>query len=194
MKKKLKLVNLLFLLLLNASHASTYFDEVLNFRFPPKLGSLKYESVHHYEQSGLGYSVRYQNNRLVKVDLYVYNKDKVNIGNGINKVVEEEFNEVIQVFGIFEDMGKYLEVEELEKGEINIEGVYLLRAKHRYKQAPGERVAYYGYRISETYLTGVDGIFLKIRFTYKESEIETWESESFEFLKDLSLSLKDRKS
>ena len=68
--------------------------------FPSEIAGLINYGCHDYQEPGLGYSIRYQNNTLVKVDIYVYDKNLKGIGNrSVSDLVQKEFSEVIQYYG-----------------------------------------------------------------------------------------------
>ena len=68
--------------------------------FPIEIAGLINYGCHDYQEPGLGYSIRYQNNTLVKVDIYVYDKNLKGIGNrSVSDLVQKEFSEVIQYYG-----------------------------------------------------------------------------------------------
>ena len=130
--------------------------------FPIEIAGLINYGCHDYQEPGLGYSIRYQNNTLVKVDIYVYDKNLKGIGNrSVSDLVQKEFSEVIQIFQTFKEMGKYKDLKEPIIKKVEIEDIPFLWAQVEYKQAPGEGVIYLGDRVSETYLTGIMCNFLR---------------------------------
>lgn len=174
------LLNFLLLLLASALACGRdpLVDRELGVAFPESIASLTFEGKQQYNGPKLGYSLRYQNEDLVKADIYVYDKGYTDIKEGVSsKRVQEEFAEVINVFPDMERTGKYRGVKELAKqtksyGEQRREYLW---ARYEYQQAPGEGVLYYGDRISEIYITAARGKFIKVRITVKKDDLNKWE-------------------
>ena len=166
-----------------------YRDKEIGLSFPLKLAGFEFQGHHNYEKPGLGYSVRYQDDRLFKIDIYVYDNTYKDIGDGSSsKRVGDEFNSVLAIFPYLEKNGKYRNVKELKKGKkkYGTNGVEFLWAQYQYEQSPGEGVQYYGKRISNTYLTAKKGKFIKVRLTFKKNELNKREKDTKEFMKELS--------
>jgi len=138
-----------------------FVDRELGVAFPESIASLTFRGIQKYDDAKLGYSPRYQNEDLVKADLYVYDNGYKDIKDGISsEMVQGEFAEILGAFSIMQKMGKYKEVKELAK-ETKTYGPQkraYLWARYGYRQAPGEGVLYHGDRISETYLIGIGGL------------------------------------
>src|SRR3989338_1100981 len=104
------LLNFLLLLLASALACGRdpLVDRELGVAFPESIASLTFEGKQQYNDPKLGYSLRYQNEDLVKADIYVYDKGYTDIKEGVSsKRVQEEFAEVINVFPDMERTGKY---------------------------------------------------------------------------------------
>ena len=148
-------------------------DDSLNVIFPERIGSLNYQYKQQYDDPSSGYRLRYEDGQLFKVDIYIYDKGLSDIGTGINGTqVKKEFEELVQVFPLMEEMGKYKDVKQLEKGIFTDEDDTLgfLWSRCQYRQSPNENVSYVGLRISETYLTAICGQLVKVRLTLKHKD------------------------
>ena len=148
-------------------------DDSLNVIFPARIGSLNYLYKQQYDDPSSGYRLRYEDGQLFKVDIYIYDKGLSDIGTGINGTqVKKEFEELVQVFPLMEEMGKYKDVKQLEKGIFTDEDDTLgfLWSRCQYRQSPNENVSYVGLRISETYLTAICGQLVKVRLTLKHKD------------------------
>lgn len=177
-------------LVVQVSHAKeAYRDQSIGIVFPEKLGSLTFQERHDYKEAGLGYSLRYHDERLFKVDIYVYDRTYQDIGSGIaSERVKAEFNSVLMVLKYVEKMGKYQDVKELKRSKkvYGDNGVKFLWARYQYKQAPGKGVLYLGERISDTFLTSKKGKFVKVRITLKKVQLQEREEDIQEFMKQLA--------
>ena len=168
-----------------------YFDKNLGLNFPAKLGSLEFIGQHTYESPSLGYSIRYQDNSLFKIDIYVYDKNLKNIGSGINsKVVKDEFLSTLNLFPTMEKMGHYKEIKVISKGEKKIDGVSFLWAQYKYKHTQTDQAIYTGQRVSDTYIISMNNFFIKVRLTLKKEDTEKKKSIKDDFLKALAQLLK----
>lgn len=167
-------------------------DDVLGITFPDRIGKLTFREREVFQNPGLGYRLRYQDEYLFKVDVYVYDNNLPDIGNGVNsKRVTEEFASLINTFSIFEKMGKYKDVKNLGRGtNADSEGsLQFLWYRCQYRQSAGEGVAYLGFRVSDTYLSAKSGKFIKVRLTMKEQEFTERQAEMFGFMNHLSMIL-----
>lgn len=177
-------------LLVQVSHAEeAYRDQSTGIVFPEKIGSLKFQERHEYKESGLGYKLRYQDERLFKVDIYIYDKTYQDIGSGIeSEKVKAEFNEVLMVIRYMEKIGKYQDVKELKRTEKQYGhgGVRFLWARYQYKQTPGKDVLYHGERVSDTFLTAKNGKFIKVRLTLNKEQLRERKKDIQEFMKQLA--------
>lgn len=163
-------------------------DDVLGVTFPERIGMFALQGREEFQEPGMGYSLRYHDEHLFKVNVYVYDNDLTDIGNGIDsKRVTEEFASVLSVFSIFEKMGKYKDVKRVDKGttEYPHGSLQFLWSRCQYRQSAGEGVAYLGLRVSETYLSAKSGKFVKVRLTLKEEELNERQAEISGFMKHI---------
>lgn len=166
-----------------------YKDTALDVTFPAKIGTLELRSREKYPQPELGYSLRYDDADLFKVDIYVYDKKLSDIGNGVeSKRVKQEFESLIGVFELMEKAGKYKDVRQLGKGTSSFPkgSLQFLWSRCQYRQVPEEGVTYTGLRISETYLSAKAGLFIKVRLTVKEEDFKSRQNEITGFMKELA--------
>lgn len=161
-------------------------DDVLGVTFPEQIGKLVFfPDPHEYATPGLGYSMRYQDDRLFKVDVYVYDNNLPDIGEGTNsKRVMDEFISVIQFFSTMIKMGLYHDFKNLDRGTTTYPPGSLQFVWHRcqYRQSEG----YLGLRVSETHLSAKSGKFIKVRLTLPEEEFTERQAEVSNFLKHLA--------
>ena len=186
--KTCKLIIFLAFLLVssNLSAQDLYQDKNLGVRFPEKIGDLKYQGREAYEKPGLGYSIRYQDDSLFKVDIYVYDKNIKNIGSGIDsKKIKDEFASILMIFPYMQKIGKYNKVKAVEKGQKKIGKTTFLWAQYEYKQAKGDGTFYLGSRLSDTFLVGKNNLFVKVRMTLKKEDSEKKKAIKYEFLRIL---------
>lgn len=95
-------VAVLILVCVPALSAEPFKDDKIQVVFPAKIGKLELRGPQKYTDPGLGYSVRYQDG-LFKVDVYVYDLDLKDIGDGCeSRRVVEEFKDVLRSFAYFE--------------------------------------------------------------------------------------------
>ena len=155
--------------------ADGYKDEETGLVFPAELAGFQYWGFHEYPMPGLGYSVRYNADDTVKVDIYVYDMNHKVIENGIASArVIDQFNTVLGNLSYYEKKGTYLNLKELERGnkKYGPKGMEFLWARYQFEQSPGEGVVYHGERLSDTYLTGWKGKFIKVRLTLKKDAFD----------------------
>ena len=163
-----------------------YLDKQLGLRFPARMGEFKFQSRRTYGEPRLGYSIRYQDDSLFKVDIYVYDNNIKNIGSGIDsKKIRDEFVSVLSIFSYMQQLGKYKDVKVVEKGQKNLGKTKYLWAQYEYKQVIGDGTLFTGSRLSDTYLVGKSGLFLKVRMTLKKDDSEKKKAAKDEFLKIL---------
>ena len=191
--KRLAIFFIIFMSICFQSYAiEPYRDDNIGVTFPSKLAGFNLVNNHMYEKDGCGgcgYSLRYQDESLFKADIYVYDSNFDDIGSGISSQrVSDEFKNILGVFPYLEGKGKYKNVEELEKGNksYGTKRIEFLWAMFQYEQSPGEGVLYHGIRISNAYLTSKQGKFIKVRITFKKSELEKRQNEIGIFMNELS--------
>lgn len=74
-------------------------NDVLGGTFPEQIGKLTFQGRKDYQEPGLGYSMLYQDEHPFKVDVYVYDNNLPDIGEGTNsRRVIDEFASLIKVF------------------------------------------------------------------------------------------------
>jgi len=163
-----------------------YLDKQLGLRFPARMGEFKFQSRITYEEPRLGYVVRYHDDSLFKVDIYVYDNNIKDIGSGIDsKKVRDEFVSALSNFSHMQKLGKYKDVKVVEKGQKNLGKTKCLWAQYEYKQVIGDGTLFTGSRLSDTYLVGKSGLFLKVRMTWKKDDSEKKKAAKDELLKIL---------
>lgn len=170
-------------------HAESFKDTDIHVTFPEKIGILVLRGQQQYPKKELGYSLRYSDGAFIKVDVYIYDNNLFNIGDGIDsQEVAEEFDRVLSVFPAMEKMGKYKNVKELDKGVISfLQGDrQFLWSRNQYSQLPGEETTYPDERISETYLTAKSGKFIKVRMTLIANKFKEKQKEMKDFMEELS--------
>jgi hypothetical protein len=98
----------------------------------------------------------------------------LNIPDGYdNETVKSEIAYAFLALEIMQERGQYMGLAHLATGVAPEQGyIRFVWGKHRYAEAPREGNLYTGPRISETFLTGFRGKFIKIRITYKEYNLE----------------------
>ncbi len=137
----------------------------------------------------MGYSLRYGNDENIKVDIYIYNKGLEDIPEGISaEVIVREYLEALMGIRLMEQVGAYAEVKELGR-KIRRYGsrpTPFLWARYEYRQLPVQGAVHEGQRISDTFVTGVRGMFLKVRMTSHEGDSETTEKVFEAFIRELS--------
>lgn len=158
-------------------------------QLPNEIKSLRFVDRTSYDDKRLGYSLRYQNENLVKADIYVYDKGIENLQDGIDSPqAASELASVGAVLQRMQQLGKYTDVREEESGKKKFDDlkVQFLWVQHSYKQAPGEGVAFTGKRISDTFLLIHQGTFIKIRITIREDNLKLHQDEIDAVLREVA--------
>jgi hypothetical protein len=188
--RNLIIFSVIFMMFGGSGHSQeAYFDEESALIFPMEIGKFDFQGQRNYEQPGLGYSLRYGDDNFFKVDIYVYDNTYKEIKDGISsKEVADEFNSAAANITSMEKLGYYENVEELYIGEavFGQKGFKFLWAQFQYEQTPADEVQYFGKRISNTYLTAINGKFIKVRLTLKKKEQIARKGDIDSFMKDLS--------
>lgn len=177
--------------------AETLMDNVLGVTFPERIGKLTFQGRREYQGPGLGYSMRYQDEHLFKVDVYVYDNNLPDIGDGVNSMrVKDEFVSAIKVFSLMEKIGKYKDVKNLDLSTTAYPqgSLQFLRHRCQYRQSADAGNVYLGLRISETYLSAKSGKFIKVRLTLPEGDFTERQSEISGFVMHLAKVLGSQKS
>jgi hypothetical protein len=155
------------------------------FNFSQIIGNLEFLERTDYPEKELGYSLRYENDKLLKADIYVYDNGQPNLKDGIaSPEVKAEMASVASGLHTMEEMGKYEGVKELQQGEkmTKPSGLKFLWSRHSLRQIGGSEVIYLGKRISDTFLMVRKGKFIKIRITTKESDLAEHDKEIERFV------------
>ena len=163
--------------------------------FPGSLGPLKLMGVKRYQPAGLGLSVGYMAPGPMKADIYLYDADLKNLGTGLGSPqVHSQFGMAKEEIFMMGQRGHYRSVQLLteDKADLATPAVPLpmLRAVFTYSQAPqsgdGQEIP----RVSYLLVTAYRDSFLKIRFTFPESQKEQGEQALKQFLAELGQNLK----
>jgi hypothetical protein len=155
------------------------------FNFSRMLATLSFVERNDYPESELGYSLRYQNDKLLKADIYVYDKGLKGLKDGISsQEIKAEMKSVFEGIQMMVEKGYYEDVEELKQGEriSHPHGIKFLWTRYRLRQIEGAEIVYTGKRISDTFLLVKNGKFVKIRITTKESDLAEHEKEIGRFV------------
>ena len=169
--------------------APVWVDEITDLAFPRTLGGMIFVGLQQYDQPGLGYSLRYADRPGVKFDLYVYDKGLPDIPAGHQApLIVQEMQAAEQVIRRLEQNGDYRDVKKVYEGlypeELGREEVGFQSSRFQLRYAPGDHVLTTDPRISETYVCGFKGHFVKVRFTYLVADAA--EIERDRFMKALS--------
>lgn len=167
-----------------------YSDPETGITFPPALGGLEYRGMRRYEQPGLGYSLRYQNNLQLKADVYVYDAGQILVVDGCdNPPVRREAESVYkQIQGIVKQ-GVYRDLKMLESGIEPANGTFRF-AWNRYEFFTVDKnPELNALRLSECFVTVCHGKFIKIRLTYLKSEEEDGRRAARDFAQALAVLL-----
>ena len=152
-----------------------FVDHKVGVSFPRTLASLEFVGRDVYEEPGAGYSLRYAHD-LLKVDIYVYDKNLLEIPNGcVGEPIDAELRSIESSIRHYERLGAYRDVEQLDAGEYLVEESELAFQwlRLRYRQQPGPGVAYAGLRFSEAFVRGFRDHFVKVRVTYPAESTTT---------------------
>lgn len=159
--KKMGLVLVGVLIAVSSFGKPAYVDLENGLIFPKKLKGLTFESFHAYDEPALGYSLRYAAGSWHKIDIYVYNLGHDEIPDGPNsEVVKKEARSVSRIVGSMQEDDSYDDVRKLGKTTTPLGGpVRFIKESYQYSQNDIKR-------LSESYITGYQDNFFKIRFTY----------------------------
>lgn len=168
-----------------------YRDPDTGLTFPQTLGGLTFYKTHSYDEPGLGYSLRYEGKDLTKADIYVYDKQVADIPKGHNsKLVTEEAQSVKKVLELMQERGDYKNLTQTDQGVRPATGPFQFRwvkfeFVHVKDATDGVKL------ISETFITGFAGRFVKARLSYAKKDIEDGRKTSEHLVADLSQMLKN---
>jgi len=150
-----------------------YTDSDIGVSFPKTLGGLAFKEMHKYKEPELGYSLRYRGNDITIADVYVYDKKLTDIPTGHdNSILKAEAAEIMEVLNIMQKRGDYRNVRVTKTGvKPETASFRFLWNRFEYIQA-SKTSAYKGIRISESFVTGYKGKFVKVRLDYKKTDAE----------------------
>jgi hypothetical protein len=171
----------LLFLVVPARAAESFHSDALGVTFPGDLGGLPLVTVTDYEkqQAGLGIGLSYRGDA-AKADIYVYNAGMPSVPAGVkSKVMVDHFYAVSNDVVEMERRGRYQNVQVLIPQEETLIGkVKFLHAQMRFTQDGIPRE-------SHVFLTGMNGQFVKVRFTFPEAQKEAAEKIQRDFFEQL---------
>lgn len=137
---------------------------------PKKVGEMDFIEMTDFEAEektrGLGVSYRYEGDRLLRADIYVYDKGMKSLKNGIaSPEAAAEINGVPHVMEKMQELGKYKDLKELESGKKSYAGVPFLWYRHSYEHVVAEESQNPGPRVSDTFIRITGGKFIKVRIS-----------------------------
>jgi hypothetical protein len=161
---------------------------------PGHLGPLKYLGITHYDNPALGVCVRYEEEGLIKADIFIYDLGKNNLGTGLESpALTRHFDQVKGDLANLEQMGRYKSLEQISEQKIAIQTprgrIPALSAGFTYRQTAGPGTAFTGQRVSHLVLTAYHESFLKIRFTYPQNQKQRGAMAFKQFIDDLGRNL-----
>jgi len=172
----------------------TMFAQGTELSLPIEIKNLKFVDRTEYDDKKLGYSLRYETEKLLKADIYVYNKG-LDLTDGINSPeIKNELATVEAILQHFEQLGKYNEVKaekngKKQFGESNIE---FLWSRHSYKEIDSE--TFKGKRVSDTFLIIHQGSFIKVRITTKQVDFEAHKEQINALMHEIAQQIKNSQS
>ena len=163
--------------------------------FPAKLGPLEFSGSKKYDQPELGVSVGYHGGALIKADIFIYDLGQKNLGTGLGSpAVTAQFQQAKGDIFALEKRGNYQSVTVLSEQPTAFSTpggkLAILAAGFKYSQTAGPGVAFTGPRISHLLLTAYKGLFVKVRFTYPETDKAQGDQALSQFLAALGKLLK----
>ena len=175
--------------------SAPYLEPQTGIVFPVNLGPLEFSGAMKYDQPELGVSVGYQGELLIRADIYIYDMGQKNLGTGLgSSVVTAQFQQAKGDIFALEKRGNYQSVTVLSEQPtaFSTPGGKLatLAAGFKYSQTAGPGVAFTGPRISHLFLTAYKGVFVKVRFTYPETDKARGDQALSQFLAALGKILK----
>ena len=191
-----KIVSLLILVSLVSSAfaasppATPFSDPKTGIALPAILGPLTYQWTKHYEQSALGASLRYEGEPSIKADIFIYDLGEKNLGTGLQSpAIQSHFQQVKGDIYTGEKMGRYASLNQVSEQEIALQTsqgkIPALSAVFTFSQTEGPDTIYTGMRVSHLVLTAYRDSFLKIRFTYPQSQAQAGGLAFKQFIADL---------
>ena len=178
----------------NMNAQDAYHDNEIRLIFPIKISEFGFEGQQFYEGDGLGYSLRYSDENIVRIDIYVYDKAYSDLEEGINsQEVLTEFDEFYSMINYMQTQGDYINALELNSGEktFKSKAIRFLWSQFQYEILPAENVQFFGEVISNIFLTTYNGKFVKVRLTLKKNEHNELEEDIEAFMTAFSMFLEN---
>lgn len=162
--------------------------------FPATLGPLSYRGIKHYEPEALGVSVRYDGEDSLKADIFIYDMGEKILGTGLQSpAVREHFQQVKGDIYTGEKKGYYASVRHISEREIALQTaggtIPALSAVFTFRLTEEPGTSSSGVRVSHLVLTAYRDTFLKIRFTYPQSQAQRGGLAFKQFMADLARQL-----
>ncbi|MBX3743297.1 MAG: hypothetical protein KF712_20090 [Akkermansiaceae bacterium] len=144
---------------------------------PKKVGEMEFIDMRDFETEeqtrGLGRSYRYEGDRLLQADIFVYDKRMKGLKDGIaSPEAAAEIEAVPHVLEKMQELGKYKDVKELENGRKTHAGVPFLWCRHTFEHVVEDESRNPGVRVSDTYIRIKDGKFIKVRISTLQVDLE----------------------
>jgi hypothetical protein len=144
---------------------------------PEKVGDMELIEMKDFEidekTRGMGRSYRYEGDRLLKADVFVYDKRMKTLKDGISSPeAAAEMAAVEPVLEKMQELGKYKDVKELENGQKTHAGVPFLWCRHSYEHVVEDESRNPGLRVSDTYIRIKNGKFIKVRISTLQVDLE----------------------
>ncbi len=162
------------------------------FQFSRIMAGLEFQTRHDYDEPGLGYSLRYENDEEFKADIYIYDMGHSHLPDGIESPeIKEAMASVVEGMEGMVKQGRYADLKELASGTRRSTpgGIPFLYSRHSYRQVGEAAEGYDGVRLSETYLTIRKGKFVKVRITTKAEKAVGMELEISRFINQMAVAL-----
>ncbi|WFB35702.1 hypothetical protein P3T73_16240 [Kiritimatiellota bacterium B12222] len=143
-------------------------DEAMGLKFPYELAGLRYRGLHSYREygEGLGYSLRYEAEGPMKLDLYIYDHELNDLPEGVEAdLVIMESKMTLASVKNAEKSGQYSNLKILTDQQIiEADNISFLKNQFSYNEV-GSNV-FTGKLTSESLLTSWGGSFIKVRYTF----------------------------
>lgn len=134
-----------------------YEDVFANFRFPPRLGSFRFQNRVQYPRVDLGYGLNYAERSGATATIIVYDMNQREIANGtFDNRVHDEFAKIGESIAAVAQQGGYREVHPITTAQLS---KAWLQTSHQLVRVDG-RTAY-----AYSFIRGQNSRFVKIRIT-----------------------------
>jgi hypothetical protein len=165
-----------------------YKDAETGLAFPKTLAGLSFIGVHRYDEPGLGYSVRYEGKNELKADIYVYDNGLPNVPTGHESaLVKAESASIVRQLGMMEKRGFFRDVKSVETGAVPKEGAVRFAWQKFDLVQVGEKAKVLDEaKVTESFVTGFAGKFLKMRLTYSKAKAQDGQGVSALLAKELA--------